>query len=354
MSYTRFSAVAVAVTIALIQLGSTSAVAKTNHLLTLSACPPWKVIDDDAEKTKQMAQSCQNNIDTIVPALRKAFAIEAANTTTRLNADADFMGVEAAIVELSKRAGPEDRVVLYLNFHGGQLDLSYQGYPTTDEVIATYTVEEPEVSGSAVADRKWMAMRQLRNLVDRIKAGEIIIVMESCESGSAMKDFRYDLVRRYRDNWKGREAIIFSSRALEAATYTEDGTAGLFTKHFADGLEMATSGNIRDIFEKTALAAHRARRDACWKDENLKDIFDDRWMYREGCNQMPEVYDPYGLLDDIQVGGVTAPSRWDELKNRVPEPTVAKKKQNSKAPAHAAANAKSDEDPFAWAAPYLR
>ncbi len=67
--------------------------------------------------------------------------IEKANVTTRLNAQVDHRGVIAAIVELARRAGPDDRVIIYLNFHGGDLGgVDYDGYDIQDEVLASVHV----------------------------------------------------------------------------------------------------------------------------------------------------------------------------------------------------------------------
>ncbi len=85
------------------------------------------------------------------------------------------------------------------------------------------------------------------------------------------------------------------------------------------------------------------------KDENLADFFDDRSMYLDGCTQMPRVYDPYGLLDDIQAGGTTLSSRWNEIKDRnvvVSKPDPKKKASADKS------NSATDEDPFAWTRAY--
>lgn len=329
-----------AVILSLLVCGATGTVAaaQQSHLLAIAACPPWKAIKDDPKSTKLMAESCEKDIATIVPALRQSFGIAEGNVTTRLNVEADAAGVTQAITSLAKRAKREDRVILYINLHGGALAAKYAGYAVEDEILATYTAEEPKDFSAATANDIWMTVREVRDLIDQIEAAEVIVVFEVCESGSSLKDFRYDLARRYEKGWHGREAVIFSSSAYQAATFNEAGTVALFTETFARNLSKTPSGNIRDIFEAAALETHRSRRTTCMKEDNLDTLFDNRSAYLEGCTQVPNVFDPYGLLDDIQVGGRTMASRWNEIKNRKPEAKTA---------------SQPDADPFAWAQAYV-
>jgi len=349
--------------LALTQATIAQSAPKTSHLLALAACPPWKAIKGDPKKTKEMADSCQHDVDTIIPALRKSFAIDASNVTTRLNKDADFSGVSQAIKALAARAKPEDRVVIYLNFHGGKVNTVYRGDPVKDEVIATYTTDEPSDFVKAVANNEWMSVKELRNLVDLVQAHEIIVIIEACESTAGLHDFRFNMAGRYAKNWNGREAVIFSSRANQAAAYNESGSTALFTETFAKRLTAATHGNIRDIFHTSALETHRTLRATCLKDETAADLKKKRTMYADACTQMPEAYDPYGLLDDIQaINGKTVVSAWQKIQDD--KSAVAKKKTDA-ASSQSTASAKSSsttvtskekgtgtsEDPFAWAKP---
>lgn len=311
--------------------------AQETHLLSLAACPLWKVIDDDAEATKNMREACEKDVGTIVPALRKSFNIPEANVTTRLNEQADAAGVWKAMADLAGKAKREDRVIIYINMHGGSMDARYRGYDVQSEILLTYTATEPkDYSADSIADA-WMTTKELRDLMNEIDAEEIILILEVCESASSLKDFRYSLARRYSKDWHGREAILFSSGAYEAATFNEAGTIALFTETFADKLTNATSGNIRDVFDDAATATHRSRRETCMQDDNLEKLFDDRHMYLEGCTQQPTVFDPFGLLDDIAIGGQTIPARWAEIKDRkLADQAKAKAKD------------KSEDDIFAW------
>lgn len=307
------------------------ATAKHTHFLALAACPTWKKIDGDPDTTRKMAQSCERDVNAIVPALSKALTVGQADTITKLNKDLDLSGLTNAFKTLSMRAEPEDRVVIYINLHGDKRHAIYRGQPVVDEVLALYSEKRPENPIAAIRSGSWITVKQLRDMIDTIQAEEIILIVEACQSAAGMKDLKYDLIKRYSNGWKGREAVIFSSRDLEDAAYNEDNTLGLFTETFSKAMSGATGGNLRDTFDKARIKTHRSRRATCLKKDNLQTYFEQPSTYLEVCTQMPEAYDPYGLLDDIAIGGKSMDSRWHEI--------VAEwSRQDNK-----------QADPFAWA-----
>ncbi len=311
---------------------------KTTHLLAMAACPPWKVIEGDEKATQQMAESCRNDVNAMVGALKTSLSLDAANITTRIDAEADSAGVRHAMSKLADRAKREDRVIIYFNFHGGNVDANYNGYDIEDEVLAMYTAKEPEDFKHATIKGDWMTMKSVRDLVNEVDAEEIILIFEVCEVSAGLKNFRYNMGRRYQKDWNGREAIIFTSRGDQAATFNEAGTVALFTEHFSKGLEAAKLGNLRDIFETAAIDVHRSRRATCMKDDNLESLYDNRFVYLDACTQLPSAYDPYGLLDDINIGGATVFSRWHEIKDRKPPQRTT---------------TSNNEDPFSWTKDFM-
>lgn len=335
MSALRSSVVALgaACAIALASASAALAAPKNTHLLAMGGCPPWKVIEGDPEATRQMKESCQNDVNAIVAGFKQALGLSDTNIMTRVDEEATAQGVRKAFRELDERETREDRVIIYMNFHGGNVDANYNGYDIEDEVLAMYTAEEPKDYRHATINGDWMTMKAVRDLTNEIEAEEIVLIFEVCEVAAGYKNFRYNFARRQQRDWKGREAIIFTSRGDQAATFNEEGTLALFTDLFSKGLQTTKTGNLRDIFEQAAIDTHRSRRATCMKDENLENLFDNRWVYLDACTQLPSVFDPYGLLDDIQVGGITVASRWHEIKDRKP-PTRPRKDEN--------------EDPFAW------
>lgn len=332
-----------AVVVVAILVSGTCAFATSNkitHLLAMGGCPPWKVIEGDAKATQQMAESCQKDVEAIVAGLKKALSLKDEHITTRIDEEATAHGVREALRALDTRAKAEDRVVIYFNFHGGNIDANYNGYDIQDEVLAMYTAEEPKDFKAASIRGDWMPMKSIRDLVNEIDAEEIILIFEVCEVAAGYKNFRYNMSRRAQKDWKGREAVIFTSRGDQSAAFNEEGTMALFTDIFSKGLKSATGGNLRDIFEEAALDVNRSRRAVCMKEENLETFYDNEVVYLHACTQLPLVYDPYGLMDDIYFGGSTMISRWHELKDR------------RRASTNTATT--TTEDPFAWAQNFIR
>ena len=339
MSALRMSAAALGAACLVALASATGALsAPKTHLLAMGGCPPWKVIDGDPEATRLMKESCQNDVNAIVAGFKKALNLDDANIMTRVDEEATAAGVRQAFRDLDKHETIGDRVIIYINFHGGNVDVDYNGYDIEDEVLALYTAKEPEDFRQATINGDWMPMKSFRDLTNELEAEEVIIIFEVCEVAAGYKNFRYNFARRNERDWKGREAIIFTSKGDQAATFNEAGTLALFTEMFSEGLKKAESGNVRDIFEQAAIDTHRSRRATCMKDENLETLYDNKFVYLDACTQLPSVFDPYGLLDDVHVGGATVASRWHEVRDRKPPQSTP---------------ASSNEDPFAWANQFM-
>jgi Xaa-Pro dipeptidase len=84
-------------------------------------------------------------------------------------------------------------VVIYMNTHGGEFDAVYRGYPTKDEVFAFYSENEPANFQQATINGPWMTARAFRDLVDTIKAEEIVLIVESCHSAASYEDFEDEM-----------------------------------------------------------------------------------------------------------------------------------------------------------------
>jgi hypothetical protein len=312
--------------------------APKTHLLAMGGCPPWKVIEGNPEATRLMKESCQNDVDAIVAGFKKALNLDDADIMTRVDEDATAEGIKKAFRDLDKREKREDRVIIYINFHGGNVDVDYNGHDIEDEVLALYTAEEPKDFRQATIKGDWMPMKAFRDLTNELEAEEIILIFEVCEVAAGYKNFRYNFSRRHQRDWNGREAVIFTSKGDQAATFNEAGTHALFTELFSESLQKAEKGNLRDIFEQAAIDTHRSRRATCMKDENLETLYDNKFIYLDACTQLPSAFDPYGLLDDVHIGGATVASRWHELKNRKPPQSQP---------------ASTGDDPFAWANEFM-
>lgn len=274
---------------------------KTTHLFAVGVCPPWKKAPNDKELTAKWAASCRNDVNLLTDALRKTMPINDANTTKLIDADATYEAVISGMRKLAQEAKPEDRVVIYMNTHGGEFDAVYRGYTTKDEVFAFYSETEPANFQQATVNGPWITARAFRDLVDNIKAEEIVLIVESCHSASSYKDFRYDLGGRYRNGWKGREAIIFSAGGDQIANFVAGNDKALFTTTFAGVLAGQEQKTLGDAFQAARIDTHRDIRKRCLTGPYANQMQLNHESYLTYCTQQPTAFDPYGLLDDINL-----------------------------------------------------
>lgn len=284
---------------------TTSAIAetatKTTHLLAVGVCPPWKKAHGNPELTAKWAESCRNDVNNLTDAFRKTLPIKSQNVTTLIDKKATYDAVTSNFKRLAEKAQPDDRVIIYLNTHGGHIQATYKGYPVKDEVFAFYSEKEPRNFQEATVDGPWITARALRDMIDAIKAREIVVVIESCHSGSSYDDFRYDLGGRYGDGWKGREAIIFSAGGDQIANFVKSNDKALFTTTFAKVLAGQKHETLGDAFQAARIETHRDIRKRCLNGPYANKMQLNHASYLKYCTQQPSAFDPYGLLDDIKL-----------------------------------------------------
>jgi len=271
-------------------------------LFAAAACPPWKDVKGDPEQNAKLNAACQKDINLMVSGMQAAFDLPQEQMVVLLNEQATGAGVTAALTDLAGKVRPEDRVILYINTHGGRIEALYKGYDVKDEIFAWYTVKRPASSEVATADGDWMSARAFRDLVNKLMAREIVTVIEACYANAALSDY-IDNVRKgigeRGDDWGGREAVIFSSFDNQVANFTPDETEAIFTKIFSGKLAEPDNKTLFDAFEEARVETHRSVRANCAKDHTLKELVQGWNSYRELCTQMPNAWDPFGLLDDI-------------------------------------------------------
>jgi len=271
-------------------------------LFAAAACPPWKEIPGDPVTTAKMAGACEKDIDLMVESFQASLGISSEHIITLLDKEATGANVAAAIGKLAKQAGPDDTVILYINTHGGRIEALYKGYEVEDEIFAWYTEERPADAKTATANGDWMTARAFRDLVNQVMSKKIVTIIEACYANVALNDY-IDNVRDgiggRGDDWNGREAVIFSAYEGQIANFTPDGSEAIFTKIFAETLGESDNATLFDAFEEARVETHRAVRKNCAKDHTLKELVDGWKNYREFCTQMPNAWDPFGLLDDI-------------------------------------------------------
>ncbi len=277
-------------------------VAAETWLFAAAACPPWKDTKGDPEQNAKLNGACEKDIDLIVSGMRAAFDLPQERVITLLNEQATGTGVSAALADLARRAGPDDTVILYVNTHGGKIEGMYKGYEVEDEIFAWYTVERPADPEQATARGDWMAARAFRDLVDQVMAKEIVTIIEACHADAALGDYINNVrngIGGRGDDWGGREAVIFSAFEEQIANFTPDETEAMFTKVFSQTLAEPDNRTLFDAFEEARVETHRAVRENCARDHTLKELVDGWKNYRSLCTQMPNAWDPFGLLDDM-------------------------------------------------------
>jgi hypothetical protein len=277
------------------------AAAKTTHFFVVGVCPPWKTAPGDPDLTAKWAASCKNDVQLITDGLRKNIPASNDNVTTLIDDKATYDAVVGGLARLAKKAQPADRVIIYLNTHGGEINNLYKGYPVRDEVFAFYSEKEPADFLQAVVRGPWISGRALRDLIDDIVAEELVVIIESCHSAASYDDFRYDLAGRYREGWKGREAIIYSSGGDQIANFAESNDMALFTKTFAGILSSHKEATLGDAFQEARIQTQRNIRERCMTGPNASQLQLNRSAYLTFCTQQPTAFDPYGLLDDIKL-----------------------------------------------------
>lgn len=277
-------------------------VAAETWLFAAAACPPWKSIPDKPEISAKMAGACEVDVNLFVDGFKDTFDVADDHIITLIDADATGEKVAAAIADLASKAQPDDRVILYVNTHGGKVEAMYKGYSVQDEIFAWYTEEKPQDFSKATEDGRWMTTRAFRDSVNAIMSNEIVTVIEACHADASLNDFInnvHDGIGGRGPDWPGREAVIFSAHEEQIANFTPDGTAAIFTKVWSDQMLSTPSDTLFDSFEAARLSTHRAVRENCADGESHEELVKDWINYRDLCTQMPTAWDPFGLLDDI-------------------------------------------------------
>lgn len=276
----------------LLLLASPTLYAET-HALLISVCPAWKD-GGDPESTKLMRQSCQHTVNLMQETLSHHLRIAKTRQTVLLDEKATYANVVSTITSLKQRLQPKDRLLVYVNAHGGSLHGHYASVDIADEGLAFWTETEPNLA-TAADDKKFMLIKQFRDtLLDGLTDQEVLVIFDSCESGAAYNDFRYSPY----ENDKLRVAVVFSSQADQFANFTYDMKHPLFTQKLGHALEVSAYRDLGFAMELAATATHRTQRARCAVPEQRKVWADNGIDLHQICLQQPYVYDPEGLLQD--------------------------------------------------------
>lgn len=263
------------------------------HALLISTCPAWKD-GGDVETTQAMRASCRATVDVLQKALQHHLRISREYQTVLLDEASTYAKVEEAITALKRRMKPKDRLLVYINAHGGSLQGRYAGTTIADEGLAFWTDKEPDLA-TAADERKFMLVKTFRDLLlDGLNAHDVLVIFDSCESGAAYEDFRYNPYAR--DDL--RVAVVFSSQADQFANFTYDLKYPLFTHKLTQALSLSAYRDFSYAVELAASATHRTQRARCAVPEIRRSIEKAEIDLREVCLQQPYIYDPEALLQD--------------------------------------------------------
>lgn len=263
------------------------------YAILISVCPQWKD-GGDPETTQAMRIACGNTISLVQDAFAHHLRISKDRQTVLLDGGATYRNVVDTLGGIKKRLRPKDRLLVYVNAHGGRLHGQYAGVDLEDEGLALWTETEPNLA-TAVDEKKFMLVKQFRDyLLEDILENDVLVIFDSCESGAAYNDFRYNPYGS--DNL--RVAAVFSAQADQMANFTHDLKYPLFSSKLVHALALSAYRDLGYAIELAASSVHRSQRARCAVPEQRKEWEKNGVDLHEICLQQPYVYDPESLLQD--------------------------------------------------------
>ena len=254
---------------------------KTNHLMAIGICPPWKSVDTGA---------CDRSVGAMTTALTARLGIQQSNVTSLVNAAATNAGLQAAFAELGA-LGPNDRLIIYANLHSGAIDPAAEAGPDND-VFVLWTQDRPAAVPFAIAEGDWIMASDFAGWVHALAAGEVILILDACESGAVSPLF----IHAHPQNDEDRpEAVIVSASADQFANFTADQSIALFTQQLAQTIADGR-GTLAQAADLAASQTHAAALPIC--------ALQTAAMLAAGidplsCQQQPVTHDPDALLSQI-------------------------------------------------------
>jgi len=267
---------------------------ENTYVFAISACPPWKtkLLEKNA---KYIAFACQNDVELFTASVKEALDVQPENIITLLNEQATYEGLKKELKEFAETVPKGSRVIMLFNFHGNLSDIDKADKPVKDEVLVLWTENKPFTMLSALALKQWISAKELRGMIDAVRADEVIITVDACHSGGVIPDI---LKKHGRDkNWQGREAVLMSSKADQFSYFTLDGSHGLFTLNLSESIASG-SFTLKEAFDNAAEKTSsyiESNKEKCSK--MLRDTFHKRL----DCVQTPITYDPTDLLPTIKL-----------------------------------------------------
>ena len=271
------------------------------HLIVLGSCPPYKHGANE-EATKKMEESCRNNTKAVMKAFTDKFNVDPSHEYELVQENATYAKLTSTVEEVKAESSPGDLLVVYVNSHGGLVPHHYKGYPVNSEVFALYTEEEPTDFGKAVDDKVWMAVREFRDMItDAMHEAklDVVLIFEACHSEASSEPIKHSSITLRSEQ---RLAALYSARADQSASFSDDGNYARFTENLVSAIENLKKG--QHLFDAYALAAEETyigqlKKCLSFTDADKEWIFSHPEKFYEYCTQQPDFYDPKGLLMDI-------------------------------------------------------
>ncbi len=167
---------------------------KTNHsiaaltlgmILQSGALAEYRVVAVGIDKYREAGKDlsgCVNDMESFVAALQKHYQIPASAVTALTNTTATKAAIAAVIEEkLAAPSTPEDTVVFYYAGHGDfTQDLDGDEEDQMDEALIP-TDGDPKNPGT------WLTDDELARLLAKIKTPNVLMVIDSCHSGTLQR-----------------------------------------------------------------------------------------------------------------------------------------------------------------------
>ncbi len=269
---------------------------ENTYVFAASACPPWKT--KMLEKyAKDIAYACRNDVELFASSVKKALDIPPENIFTLVDKQATYEGLQEGLIEFAEKVPESSRVIMLFNFHGDLSDINREDRPVKDEVLVLWTEEKPYTMLSALDLKQWISAQELRGMIDKVRADEIIITIDACYSGGAVPEI---LKKHGRDkDWNGREAVIMSSEVNQFSYFNPDGSNGLFTLNLSDAI-VSDSSTLQEAFDKAAFETMSFINSAPIQDKCTEMLWK-ALHKKDKCEQTPNTYDPSDLLKSINL-----------------------------------------------------
>ena len=220
------------------------------YLLAVGACPPYR---HDIPLSV-----CTSAVDAIADGLKDALGISADRITKLTDASASGWSVLKAIDVLAKESGPNDRLIFYMNGHGGTFSewaqFAYEPGDireidgTVDKpqdfILAFWTPEEPAIPALTVAENRWLSVGTLVEALEQF-SGRIGLILDSCSSNKAFAQFHV-----LTDRSEKIDYFLASAGSHQVSSINFAHTMPIFTEALVNALDVPNTMTFGEAVEQ--------------------------------------------------------------------------------------------------------